>query len=83
MPPDLRDEVVDFVRGFSARTALGVRAVLAGLALAPAQFYRWADRYGRVNTHNGHVPRDHWLTPSEQAAILRSHDQHPLEGYRR
>ena len=83
MPPDLRDEVVDFVRGFSARTALGVRAVLAGLALAPTQFYRWADRYGRVNTHNGQVPRDHWLTPSEQVAILRSHDQHPLEGHRR
>ena len=60
MPPDLRDEVVDFVRGFSARTALGVRTVLAGLALAPTQFYRWADRYGRVNTHNGQVPRDHW-----------------------
>lgn len=38
MPPDLRDEVVDFVRGFSARTALGVRAVLESLALA--QFYR-------------------------------------------
>ena len=83
MPTDLRDEVVDFVRGCSARTALGVRAVLAGLALAPAQCYRWADRYARVNTHNGQVPRDPWLTPAEQAAILAYHAQHPLDGYRR
>ena len=83
MPPDLRDEAVDFVRGFSTRTGLGVRAVLAGLAVAPTQFYRWAERYGQVNTHNGRVPRDHWLTPAEQAAILAYHEKHAPEGDRR
>ena len=67
MPPDRRDAVVDFVRAFSMRTERTVRAVLAGLALAPARFYRWAERYGQVNHHNGQVPRDHWLTPAEQA----------------
>ena len=51
MPPDLRDAVVVFVRAFSVRTELTVRAVLAGLALEPAQFYRWAERYGKANTH--------------------------------
>ena len=83
MPPDRRDAVVDFVRAFSVRTDLTVRAVLAGLALAPAQFYRWAERYGQVNTHNGRVPRDHWLTPAEQEAIMAYHEQRAPEGYRR
>lgn len=83
MPPDLRDTVVDFVRRFSARTELGARWVLAGLGVAPTQFYRWTARYGRGNTHNGQIPRDHWLTDVERAAILRYHETHAPEGYRR
>lgn len=83
MPPDLRDTVVDFVRRFSARTELGARWVLARLGVVPAQYYRWTARYGRVNTHNGHIPRDHWLTTEERQAILRYHEAHAPEGYRR
>lgn len=83
MPSDVRDAVVDFVRAFSARTELPTRGVLEQLAIAPTQFYRWADRYGRVNTPQGPTPRDHWLTPDERAAILRYHERHAPEGYRR
>jgi transposase InsO family protein len=83
VPPDLRDTVVDFVRRFSARTELGARWVLARLGVVPAQYYRWTARYGRVNTHNGHIPRDHWLTTEERQAILRYHEAHAPEGYRR
>ena len=57
--------------------------MLDQLALAPTQFYRWADRYGRANTHNGQTPRDHWLTIAERAAILAYHATHAPEGYRR
>jgi transposase InsO family protein len=83
VPHDLRDTVVDFVRAFSHRTELSARWVLARLAVSPTQFYRWAARYGRVNTHNGRTPRDHWLTPEERQAILRYHETHAPEGYRR
>jgi transposase InsO family protein len=83
VPSDVRDAVVDFVRAFSARTELPTRGVLEQLAIAPTQFYRWADRYGRVNTPQGPTPRDHWLTPDERAAILRYHESHAPEGYRR
>ncbi len=83
MPPDLRDTVVDFARTFSTRTELPMRWVLGHLGVRPPQFYRWSARYGRVNTHNGHIPRDHWLTPAERQAILAYHDTHAPEGYRR
>jgi putative transposase len=83
VPADLRDTVVDFVRDFSGRTERPVRWVLRHLAIAPTQFYRWTERYGQVNTHNGLIPRDHWLTAEERAAILRYHDAHAPEGYRR
>lgn len=83
MPHDLRDAVVDFVKDFSARTELSVRWVLARLAIAPAQFYRWGQRYGSVNQHNGQIPRDHWLMPAERQAIIAYHHQYAPEGYRR
>lgn len=83
MPPDVRDTVVDFVRSFTERTDLATRWVLEHLAIAPPQFYRWAERYGRANTHNGQIPRDHWLTADERQAILEYHGTHAPEGYRR
>lgn len=83
MPPDCRDAVVDFVTAFSRRTERSTAWVVARLALAPTQFYRWAARYGRGNTHNGRIPREHWLTPAERQAILDYHAAHAPEGYRR
>lgn len=46
-------------------------------------FYSWRKRYGKVNEHNGWIPRDHWLEDWEKQAILRFHFDHPTEGYRR
>lgn len=69
--------------GFTARTGLPTRWILARLAVVPTQFYCWVPRYGRAREHNGWVPRDHWLDPEERAAILAYHATHPLEGYRR
>ena len=46
-------------------------------------FYSWKNRYGKVNEHNGWIPRDHWLEEWEKKAILEFHWQHPLDGYRR
>ena len=46
-------------------------------------FSDWRERYGRVNEHNGWVPRDFWLQPWEKHSIIRYYLDHPLEGYRR
>lgn len=60
-----------------------MRWVLQRLGVEHAQYYRWCDRYGSLNLHNGRIPRDHWLTPAERQAILDYHETHPLDGYRR
>ena len=40
-------------------------------------------RYGKVNEHNGAIPRDFWMEGWEKQAILKFHQANPLEGYRR
>ena len=59
------------------------KKLLGWLELGPSKFHQWKQRYGKVNEHNGQIPRDTWLEDWERAAILDYHDRHPLEGYRR
>jgi putative transposase len=51
--------------------------------LGTSKFHDWKHRYGKVNEHNGMVPRDWWLEDWEKRAIVDYHERHPLEGYRR
>ena len=53
------------------------------LGIATSKFYSWRDRYGKVNEHNGWIPRDFWLEKWEKEAIVDFHLKNPLEGYRR
>ena len=83
MPHDTRDEVVDFFRRWSEKTEIGVGKFITWLGIRSSKFYQWQQRYGRVNEHNGWIPRDFWLEPWEKEAIIQYHHEHPLEGYRR
>lgn len=53
------------------------------LGIANGKYHAWHKRYGKVNEHNGKIPRDHWLEPWERDAILAFHAKNPLDGYRR
>jgi transposase InsO family protein len=53
------------------------------LGVSSSKFYDWRERYGRVNEHNGWIPRDFWLEEWEKQAIINFHLKNPLEGYRR
>ena len=75
--------MIDFVRRWSDRTEIVLRRFTRGLGLAPSKFYDWKSRYGKVNEHNGWIPRDFWLEDWEKRAILDFHARYPLEGYRR
>lgn len=56
---------------------------MAWIGIGSSKFYAWKQRYGRVNEHNGRVPRDHWVEEWEKDAIRAFYEEHPLEGYRR
>lgn len=83
MPHDVRDQIIDFVRRWSEATEIGAGRFIEWLGVAPSKFYDWRSRYGRVNEHNGWIPRDWWLEEWEKQTIIRYHFDHPLEGYRR
>jgi hypothetical protein len=83
VPHDTRDQVIDFVRRWSERAEIATQKFVRWLGVASSKFYDWRTRYGRVNEHNGWVPRDFWLEAWEKRAILDFHDRFPLEGYRR
>lgn len=80
---DVRDDVVDYVRYWSARTDLKVEKLVNWIGIARSKFYDWRVRYGRVNEHNAWIPRDFWLDEGEKQAIIAYSLDHPLEGYRR
>src|SRR5207248_8127601 len=80
---DVRDQIVDFVRRWSEATEIGAGRFVGWLGVSSSKFYDWRERYGRVNEHNGWVPRDFWLEDWEKQAIINFHLKNPLEGYRR
>ncbi len=47
------------------------------------KFYDWKRRYGRLNEHNGWIPRDFRLEIWEKEAIISYRGKHLLDGYRR
>ncbi|MBM3744689.1 MAG: IS3 family transposase [Acidobacteria bacterium] len=83
MPHDRRDQIVDFVRRWSQNSEIGTGRFLGWLNMTASKFYAWRERHGRVNEHNGWIPRDFWLEEWEKQAIVNFHVQNPLEGYRR
>jgi len=81
--PDVRDEVVDFVRSWSDKTELAVTRLVDWLGLGRSKYHDWRKRYGQVNEHNGWIPRDFWLEAWEKEAIIGYYLGHRDDGYRR
>ena len=82
VPHDVRDQIVDFVRRWSEKTEIGAGRFIVWLDITASKFYDWRERYGKVNEHNGLVPRDFWLEDWEKQAIIGFHLKNPLERYR-
>ncbi len=79
----MRDAVIDYLRYWSQRAQLPVTRLVDWLGIGRNQYYRWRERYGKVNEHNGLIPRDFWLDDWEKKVIIDFHWDHPIEGYRR
>lgn len=74
---------MDYLRRWTQRTELTAAAAAMARPRRRQVFHQWKERYGKAIENNAAVPRDHWLTDDEKAAILAFHERHPLEGYRR
>ncbi len=81
--PDIRDEVIDYVRYWSEKTQIKTEKMVNQLGIARSKYYDWRCRYGKVNEHNSWIPRDFWLTDDEKQSIIDYYSDHPLDGYRR
>jgi putative transposase len=82
--PQVRDEIVDYVREWTAKAELSQQRLVGWVGVGRSRFSEWKRRYGKANEHNGWVCRDWWLEQSEIDAIIdfymRSDER---EGYRR
>ena len=74
---------MDFVNEWSEKSEITLKRFVTWLGIAKSKFYDWRERYGRVNEHNGKIPRDFWLEDWEKRAIIEFQQTHPDEGYRR
>lgn len=74
---------MDYVHYWKERAEIPAKRILRWMKVSEGTFYNWRQRYGKVNEHNGWIPRDHWLEEWEKRAILDFYWDHPLEGYRR
>ncbi len=83
MEPDVRDEVVDFVRKWAEKAQTAASRLVAWLGIVRSKYHDWTKRYGQVNEHNGWIPRDHWLEDWEKEAIVGFYLDHRDEGHRR
>lgn len=81
--PDVRDNVVDYVRKWSDKTEIAATKMVNWIGITRSKFYDWQFRYGKVNEHNTWIPRDFWLTDYEKQATIDYYQKNPLEGYRR
>lgn len=74
---------MDFVGYHVDLTGISALRLIVWIGIGRSKFYDWRCRYGKVNEHNGWVPRDFWLEEWERDAIVAFYIEHPAEGYRR
>lgn len=74
--------MVDFINHWHSR-GFSKSLLLKGIELARSKYYEWQQRYGKLNEHNGKVPRDYWLQEWEKEKIVEFYLAHPSDGYRR
>jgi transposase InsO family protein len=71
------------VNRWSLETEIAAGRFIRWIGVSRSKFYDWRRRYGKINEHNGWIPRDFWLEAWEKDRIIAFFHEHPLEGYRR
>ncbi len=53
------------------------------IGINSSKYYSWKERTGKINNHNGKIPKKHWSLDWEREAIITYAKTHPGQGYRR
>ena len=59
------------------------REIINLIGISRSKYYNWSLRIGLYNSHNGFIPRSHWLLEEEREAIIDFCKSKVLLGYRR
>jgi transposase InsO family protein len=51
-------------------TGIAILTLALYAGVSRRTFREWQSRKDQENKHNGHIPREHWTTPDEEAAII-------------
>lgn len=79
-----------YISKMRIKSHLKVTQLVSMTGIRREKYYDWSKRLGLENSHNGRMPKSHWLTPSERQAIIDyarsyigSHQYYLHDGYRR
>jgi transposase InsO family protein len=82
MSLEKRELITGEVERLHRLTGIGVRRLVLLAGVSGRTWREWQGRQGQETRHNGHIPRDHWVTPEEAAAILEYCQERMELGYR-
>jgi transposase InsO family protein len=63
-------------------TGIAILTLVIYAGINKRTFREWQNRNEMENRHNGHIPREHWTTPEEEAVIISYCSERMELGYR-
>jgi transposase InsO family protein len=66
-----------------SKSSLKKKYIFKMLEISKQKYHEWIKRIDVENMHNGHVPKEHWITDIEKENILNYAQNHPSIGYRK
>jgi len=70
------------IKRFHIKTGLPVDTLLEYAGISKRTWHEWARRRGVETAHNNNIPKNYYLTPQEEKAIIAYCVENPLKGYR-
>jgi transposase InsO family protein len=67
---DIRESIIETVERFTKTRIIKHNWLLELIGISRNKYCGWFGRRGKINHHNGKIPRCHWITPEEKEAIV-------------
>ena len=82
MSLQIRNLIEQEVRRLHVMTGIALLTLAVYAGVSRRTFREWLGRRESETRHNGHIPREHWVTPMEQEAIIKYCEERMEYGYR-